>query len=56
MSGPIVRSAPNKKFSQNWDSVFGAKKGTAQKKSPAKAVSSAKSAKTAKKKAGKKKS
>lgn len=26
MSGPIVRSAPNKKFSQNWDSVFGSKK------------------------------
>ena len=48
MSGPIVRSAPNKKFSQNWDSVFGGKKGTAGKKAvPAKA---------AKKKTGKKKS
>ena len=23
MSGPIVRSAPNKKFSANWDKVFG---------------------------------
>lgn len=27
MSGPIVRSAPNKKFTQNWDNVFGGKKG-----------------------------
>jgi hypothetical protein len=38
MSGPIVRSAPNKKFTQNWDSVFGSKKSsskTAAKKKPA---------------------
>jgi len=23
MSGPIVRSAPSKKFSSNWDAIFG---------------------------------
>ena len=46
MSGPIVRSAPNKKFSQNWDSVFGRKKTAAKATSPTKSV---------KKKAGKKK-
>ena len=50
MSGPIVRSAPNKKFSTNWDSVFGAK----GKSSAAKAKSKDKPAakKTAKKKKG----
>jgi hypothetical protein len=48
MSGPIVRSAPNKKFSSNWDSVFGGK----VKASGAKAKSKDKPAakKTAKKK------
>ena len=46
MSGPIVRSAPNKKFSQNWDSAFGGKKSAA--KSPS-------APKAAKKKATKKK-
>ena len=46
MSGPIVRSAPNKKFTQNWDSVF------ASKKSSPKTASTTKSAK---KKAAKKK-
>jgi hypothetical protein len=30
MSGPIVRSAPNKKFTQNWEAVFGGKKSTAK--------------------------
>jgi hypothetical protein len=30
MSGPIVRSAPNKKFTQNWDAVFGGKKSAAK--------------------------
>lgn len=45
MSGPIVRSAPNKKFTQNWDTVFGAKKGSAK----------AASSPPAKKKAAKKK-
>jgi len=35
MSGPIVRSGPSKKFSEQWDTVFGdtkpkAKKATAK--------------------------
>ena len=42
MSGPIVRSGPSKKYTEQWESVFGGKK----KKTPAKA---------AKKKAAKKK-
>ena len=44
MSGPIVRSGPSKKFTENWDSVFGGK--TAAKK---------KATKSTKKKAAKKK-
>lgn len=31
MSGPIVRSGPSKKFSEQWDSVFGDKKANAKK-------------------------
>jgi hypothetical protein len=46
MSGPIVRSAPNKKFTQNWDSAFGGKK---------RAAKAAATPKAAKKKAAKKK-
>ena len=49
MSGPIIRSAPNKKFSQNWDSVFaGGKKSAA--KSTAKPAVKAAAKKAAKKK------
>jgi hypothetical protein len=36
MSGPIVRSGPSKKFTEQWDSVFADKKPKA-KKSAAKA-------------------
>jgi hypothetical protein len=46
MSGPIVRSAPSKKFSQNWDSVFAGSKPAAK---PAKAAPAKKSAKKKKK-------
>ena len=46
MSGPIVRSGPSKKFSENWDSVFADKKPKAKK---------AKTAAAAKKKTAKKK-
>ena len=45
MSGPIVRTAPTPKFSENWDSVFGNMK--AATKSAAKSA-----AKSAKKKKG----
>ena len=31
MSGPIVRSGPSKKFTEQWDSVFGDKKPKAKK-------------------------
>jgi len=44
MSGPIVRSGPSKKFTENWDGVFGNKKAKAKKTS-----------KSAKKKTAKKK-
>lgn len=44
MSGPIVRSGPSKKFTEQWGSVFAEKKVT-KKKSTAKAKK-----KTAKKK------
>jgi len=37
MSGPIVRSGPSKKFTDNWESVFGGKP-TKAKKATAKAV------------------
>lgn len=37
MSGPIVRSGPSKRFTEQWDSVFGDKKPKA-KKSTAKAT------------------
>lgn len=51
MSGPIVRSAPSKKFSQNWDSVFGKKASAAKKPS----TSAGGKRKAGKKKAAKKK-
>ena len=31
MSGPIVRSGPSKKFTEQWDSVFGDKKAKTKK-------------------------
>lgn len=31
MSGPIVRSGPSKKFTEQWDSVFGDKKAKVKK-------------------------
>ena len=31
MSGPIVRSGPSKKFTEQWDSVFGDKKAAVKK-------------------------
>jgi hypothetical protein len=31
MSGPIVRSGPSKKFTEQWDSVFGEKQAKAKK-------------------------
>lgn len=37
MSGPIVRSAPSKKFTANWDAAFGSKTADAQDTPPAKA-------------------
>ena len=37
MSGPIVRSGPSKKFTEQWDSVFGDKK-TKPKKATTKAT------------------
>lgn len=37
MSGPIVRSGPSKKFTEQWDSVFGEKK-PAKKKATTKAA------------------
>ena len=48
MSGPIVRTGTTPKFWQNWDQVFGNKKGTKSNSGEAKS-SSAKSAKSAKK-------
>lgn len=55
MSGPIVRSGPSTKFSENWTKVFGKKSASAgAKKSAAKATASNAKKKTAKKKAGKK--
>lgn len=44
MSGPIVRSAPNEKFTTNWEQAFAAGK-------PAKAAAEKKSAAAPKKKA-----
>jgi hypothetical protein len=51
MSGPIVRSAPNKQFSANWDNIFGGKsKSTRGAKAKSKVKPAAK--KSAKKKKG----
>jgi len=47
MSGPIVRSAPTKTFTTNWDSVFSGKKKSAAK--PAATKSAKKAAKKKKK-------
>ena len=51
MSGPIVRSGPTEKFTNNWDRVFGGKTSATEKAaaSKKKAVKSAKPAKAAKK-------
>lgn len=49
MSGPIVRSGPSKKFTEQWDSVFGEKKG---KKKTATAKATKKKASAKKKKKG----
>ena len=58
MSGPIVRTGATPEFWNNWDKVFGGKKGKAAAPVPSKAkaakVSSAKTAKPAKKAAKKK--
>lgn len=54
MSGPIVRSGPSPKFSENWESIFGKKSKGA--KATKKAAAKARSAKKAapKKKKGRK--
>lgn len=51
MSGPIVRSGPSEKFTNNWDRVFGGKTAASEKASAAKkkAAKPAKPAKAAKK-------
>ena len=49
MSGPIVRTAPTPKFSENWDRVFG------KKKAATKAAAKATAKPTKKKKAAKSK-
>jgi len=54
MSGPIVRSGPSPEFSDNWENVFGKKKGAAA-KSPSKASASGAKKPAAKKKVAKKK-
>jgi hypothetical protein len=51
MSGPIIRSGPSTKFSENWSKVFGKKSS----KAGAKAASTGTKAKTAKPKVAKKK-
>lgn len=38
MSGPIVRTAPTPKFSENWEKAFGTKKAAKSAKSSAKPV------------------
>lgn len=37
MSGPIIRTAPTPKFSENWDKVFGKKKAASKAAAKAKA-------------------
>lgn len=62
MSGPIVRSAPSEKFTDNWSQAFSSKNAAASKKAapqkaappkaaPKKASAKAKTTKKAKKKA-----
>lgn len=55
MSGPIVRSGPSPQFTQNWDSVFGGKKGASAKSTAKKPAAKKTAAKATKKKAAKKK-
>ena len=49
MSGPIVRTGTTPKFWQNWDQVFGGKKGSKKSNSGATAAVGTKSAKSVKK-------
>ncbi len=48
MSGPIVRTAPTPKFSENWEKAFGTKKTAKSAKTSAKPVKKKKSAKSKK--------
>jgi hypothetical protein len=50
MSGPIVRSAPSKKFSANWDVAFGAKSAAPKRGATGKGSARQIAKKTAKKK------
>jgi hypothetical protein len=45
MSGPIIRSGPSVKYSQNWESVFGTKKTKATAGKPAEKKAAPKKAK-----------
>ncbi len=45
MSGPIVRTAPTPKFSENWEKAFGTKKATKSAKTSAKPAKKKKSTK-----------
>lgn len=56
MPGPIVRSGPSKKFSEQWDSVFGTKTKKQAAPSTKKAAKKKATKKAAKKKSAKKKS
>jgi hypothetical protein len=38
MSGPIIRSGPSSRYSQNWEAVFAGKKKAAPTKAAAKAT------------------
>jgi hypothetical protein len=45
MSGPIIRSGPSVKYSQNWESIFGTKKAKAAASKPANKKAAPKKAK-----------
>lgn len=45
MSGPIVRTAPTPKFSENWEKAFGNKKSAKSAKTSAKPAKKKKAAK-----------
>ncbi len=49
MSGPIVRSGPSTKFSDNWQQAFESRGAAASKKSTAKKAAPKKAAKASKK-------